>query len=204
MLQVEYLLHRSDLAKMQKILSVPLLRILLRQGQVLHPIGDAWLDHCTFIPFIKTRYSNPIWMAGDSRVPTDAVRCAIVARDNVCSYAAGNACIVIAWYHACRPDLIGLVGAIVGVDLVAEALIHRRHIAVLNTPVAAAEQMDAVKNAQHVGVYTFGRPDHLIIWISLAADIGPLRYRAPVAKWVPEEDNRFALPVEEVWVVAIV
>ncbi len=183
---------------------MPLLRVLLRQGEILCPVGDAWLDHCALIPLIERCNSDPTWVAGDCGVPAGAVGRTIVAWDYVGSDAAGDAGIVVAGDHAGRPDFIGLVCAVVGVNLVAEALVHGGHIAVLDAPVAAAEEMDAVKDAEHVHIHALGGPDHLVIWINLAANVGPLCYRAPVAEGVPEEDHWLALPVEEVWIVAVV
>ncbi len=143
-------------------------------------------------------------MAGDGCAPTGAVGRAVVAWDDVGSCTAGDAGVVVAGDDTRRPDFVGLVRVIVGGNLVAEALIDDGHVAVLNAPVAAAEEVDAVEDAEHVHVDAFGGPDHLVVGIGLAANIGPLCDCAAVAEGVPEEDDGFALPVKEVGIVAVV
>lgn len=143
-------------------------------------------------------------MAGYSRAPTGAVGCAVVAWDDIGSGAAGDAGIVVAGDDARRPDFVGLVGAVVGGNLVAEALIDDGHVAVLDAPVAAAEEVDAVEDAEHVHVDALGGPDHLVVGVGFAANAGPLRDCTAVAEGVPEKDDGLALPVKEVGIVAVV
>src|SRR5882762_5058529 len=63
--------------------------------------------------------------------------------------------------------------------------------------------MNAVEDAEQCGIDALSRPDRLVAWIDLGADRCPLGQGASVAEGIPEKEDRFALPVEEVWIIAV-
>ena len=111
--------------------------------------------------------------------------------------------IVVARDNAGGPDLLGAVGFIVGIDFSAKALIDRCHSIALKAPVSSAEEVDAIEDAEQGSIDTFCGPDCLVTGINLAANRCPLGEGAAAAEGVPEEEDRFALPVEEVWIIAV-
>jgi hypothetical protein len=60
-----------------------------------------------------------------------------------------------------------------------EAPIHAAHIALLQAPVARAEEVDAVEDVQQAHVGPFGRPDDVMLGIHLPAYRRPGGERSP-------------------------
>ena len=163
----------------------------------------AWLDHRPLEPFVEGANRNPIWATAHCRAPTGAIGRAIVAWHNERSRAAWNACIIITWQDTRRPDFLCVVRLIVRSNLVAESLVHLRHIAMLDAPVTRAEQMNTIEDIQQTHIDPFRRPYHVVVGVNLLPNRGPFGECATTSQRIPEEEDRFAVPVKEVRVILV-
>ena len=104
---------------------------------------DAGLDHSPLEPFIEGGDGDPLRLAGHGRGPTGAIGGTIFTRNSVGSFTSRYFGIVIAGLYASRPDFLGVVYAIVGIDFATKLLVYSRHIAMQKAPIARAEEMNA-------------------------------------------------------------
>ena len=109
---------------------MPLFGVLLCQSKVLVAVGDAWLDHGTFKPFVKGSDRNPIGVARKRGGPTGAVGYTVVTRYDVGASTPGNARVIVAGQDAGRPDFLRMMRPVVGIDFAAKFLVDCPHIAV--------------------------------------------------------------------------
>src|SRR5215469_2612225 len=96
-----------------------------------------------------------------------------------------------------------MVCLVVSIHLRTETLINCCHIAILDAPVPCTEEVYIIEDAQQCGIDAFGRPDGLVVWINLAANICPRCKRAAIAKGIPEENDWLPPPVKEMSIVTI-
>ena len=101
-------------------LPMPQFCILCRQIKIQVAVVYTRLDHCSFEPLIEGRDGDPIGVACNRCHPARAVCRSIVARYNIGPRPSWHSCIVVAWQHSCCPDFLGVVRAIVSINVACE------------------------------------------------------------------------------------
>ena len=120
-------------------------------------VVNARLNHCPFKPFVKSGDGDPLRITGHSCLPTGTIGRAIIAGYDVGKRAPRDFGVIVAGQDASRPNFLGMVRPVVSINFAAKPLINGLHVIVEDTPIARAEEVNTIKNIQHVDVYAFRR-----------------------------------------------
>src|SRR5947209_3653933 len=103
---------------------MPLLIVLLSDGEILCVVGHTRLNHRPLEPLIKRTDRDPVRATRNRCIPAGTIGSAVIARHDEGVLASWNKRVIIARHDASRPDLLCVMSSVIGIDLVAETLIH--------------------------------------------------------------------------------